>query len=717
MRAFSFHRNRFLYPLRSAACLTAAWLALGTPRAALAQWPGEVHVTVVDRFGQSAVGGATVEVAGTGTHHVTDARGSLVLRGLSPGTLTIRVVALGYHPRELALEARNGHRSRLTVELSPKPLTMRGLSVASAATSTGLHAFSRREIEGSGARTLGDLVARAPGVVVRRDVTGGAQEISIRGSGPDAVLVLVDGAPLNDPVTGVADLSLIDLSGVERVTVLPGARSVTYGPRALAGVVEVERRSAGAPISLAAATGSLGLVDASVEAGRTNNRGSQRVSAGFKRVDGGFSYTLPPEVGGGDAVRTNADALAWNAAAALDRTWDHHRLGARIEIGRTERGLPGKAFQQTDSSRQEVARAQVSVNWSASRPSDHWSGHVTGVWEEVGFRDPDPPAGRPFDDSTRLLQVTANVEGSRRWDREGTVTLGYGARLEHLGVDAATLSAADGAKGTTHAGAHLRSEWRPGGPWTLSAGGRVDAGGGDGPVLSHALSVGYSRGAVSAALSHRSAYSPPTLADQFFREGVGVRANPDLMPERVPSEWEFTTTVHQGAVRLGGSAYIGDVRGLIVWLPDFQFIWSPRNTDVKRRGVDLWTELSLAAGWRLGGRYAYTRATYDRNGPDSVQLAYRPRHTAGADGSWTAGSWRLALGGDFTGTRYPVPARVNALDPFWSWRFSVSRQWTVAGVTAETSLHIDRLLDKKNTLIFAFPSPGRTLRVSMRLGL
>jgi hypothetical protein len=39
-------------------------------------------------------------------------------------------------------------------------------------------------------------------------------------------------------------------------------------------------------------------------------------------------------------------------------------------------------------------------------------------------------------------------------------------------------------------------------------------------------------------VSHRSSFSPPSAGDLFFREGVGIQPNPDLRPERVPSEVE-----------------------------------------------------------------------------------------------------------------------------------------------------------------------------------
>src|SRR5690606_39532767 len=88
--------------------------------------------------------------------------------------------------------------------------------------------------------------------------TGGPETVSIRGSSAGAVLVLLDGVAINDPVTGEADLSGVRASAIESVTVLPGARSSRYGPRAEAGVILIETRQPDGERKLSTAVGSLG---------------------------------------------------------------------------------------------------------------------------------------------------------------------------------------------------------------------------------------------------------------------------------------------------------------------------------------------------------------------------------------------------------------------------------------------------------------------------
>jgi iron complex outermembrane receptor protein len=202
---------------------------------------------------------------------------------------------------------------------------------------------------------------------------------------------------------------------------------------------------------------------------------------------------------------------------------------------------------------------------------------------------------------------------------------------------------------------------------------------------------------------------------------VGVEPNPDLRAERVPSEFaaqvSWAGELGVAAVHAMAEAYRGDMKGMIVWLPDFRFVWSPRNMDVRRSGGEAGLEVEVPrAGLSVGGSFSLTRATYDRDGSDDVQVAYRPRYGATVNARWQRGSWSFRLASRFTGARFPVPAPVNELPGFWVTDFDVGRLWLFGGWSAESRLRIERLFNVTDALIFAYPDPGRTLRIELRIG-
>ncbi|HEV2146611.1 MAG TPA: TonB-dependent receptor plug domain-containing protein, partial [Longimicrobiaceae bacterium] len=232
---------------RNEGVLLVLALLLAAAPGAHGQFPGELAGRVTSAATGEAVEAAIVELPAIGRSVLSDAAGGFHLRGLEPGTYRVVVHRIGYEARTESAEVRNGQTVRLGVALVPATLQVQGVEVTLARPGEAPgERVGREAIERSGARTAGDVVRRAPGVVLREDVPGGRQTVSIRGSGADAVLVLVDGVALNDPVTGEADLSTVPAHSIESVTVVPGAQSARYGPRAEAGVVLIEtRRAAG----------------------------------------------------------------------------------------------------------------------------------------------------------------------------------------------------------------------------------------------------------------------------------------------------------------------------------------------------------------------------------------------------------------------------------------------------------------------------------------
>ncbi|HEX6037225.1 TonB-dependent receptor plug domain-containing protein, partial [Longimicrobium sp.] len=570
----------------------------------------------------------------------------------------------------------------------------------------------------SGARTAADVVERVPGVVVRSTSAGGARTVSIRGSAPDEVLVLVDGAPLNDPVSGEADLSSVPAQSIDRVVVLPGARSARYGPRAAAGVVLIETRAGSVRRAVEVSAGTLEERSASAEWG-TRARGAVLQAGGtVRRMEGVFDYERDPN----DPVivrRSNADLDERSAFAAVSSGLAGGELRMRGGWDATDRGLPGTGHTPSPAARQEMQRGRASLSWRRATEGGSASALLSGASQRVRYADPRPPFGIAYDDTTRVRMASLRVEADRLADGRWLRGWGGGLEASTQRVDAGAL-AESAPRTRTDVGAFAHASGGIG-RLTLSAEGRADRDGiTDGVYVSRALTAGTQVGIVRVQLANRSSYAPPSLGDQFFQAGVGVLPNPDLRPERVPNEWELgasaSTSIGAAEVSAYASAYTGDVKGMIVWLPDFRFRWSPRNLDAVRRGVDTRVEVGLpAAGLRMRGAYALAAITYDDADARGVQLAYRPRHTGSVGAEWRRGPWRVDGAARYTGERYPVAARVNALPGFWSTELRAGRDWRMGAWTMSTAVDVDRALDEKDSLIAGFPEPGRRVRLDVRI--
>ncbi len=110
--------------------------------------------------------------------------------------------------------------------------------------------IGREQLRLSAAQTLQDVLLEVPGVNFRLQVPAGVahpswQAVTIRGLGGTAAsrtLVLVDGVPLNDPYFGWVRWSQVPIEAIERIEIVRGGATVSWGGQSLAGVIHVITR-------------------------------------------------------------------------------------------------------------------------------------------------------------------------------------------------------------------------------------------------------------------------------------------------------------------------------------------------------------------------------------------------------------------------------------------------------------------------------------------
>lgn len=145
------------------------------------------------------------------------------------------------------------------------------------------------QIRASGATNLAEILRLVPGMHVMQ-LTGNTYSIGLRGiSRPsnDRVLILIDGHPYRDFVTGEARLGSIHVNPMDvvKIEVIRGPGSVIYGAGALSGVVNIVTKSPGGNGTLDASSwGALGVVGSEGGSGKTmlQNSGGARVVLSLK---------------------------------------------------------------------------------------------------------------------------------------------------------------------------------------------------------------------------------------------------------------------------------------------------------------------------------------------------------------------------------------------------------------------------------------------------
>jgi len=101
--------------------------------------------------------------------------------------------------------------------------------------------IDQNDIQRSGARSFGELLANEPGIDWQTygDYGGASQELHIRGMRGNATQVLVNGINIGSPALGVTDIGKLAIDNIERIEIVKGSGSALYGSGAMAGTVHI----------------------------------------------------------------------------------------------------------------------------------------------------------------------------------------------------------------------------------------------------------------------------------------------------------------------------------------------------------------------------------------------------------------------------------------------------------------------------------------------
>ncbi|MEN8374879.1 MAG: TonB-dependent receptor [Gemmatimonadota bacterium] len=233
-------------------------LAVASPGAAQG---ATISGLVVDAATQQPLVGAPVFVVGTARGVLTGSDGRYTLR-VPPGTYTIRSQYLGYQAGESTVTVGVGESQTVDFQLSVGALSIDEIVVtgtrtqrSALETTVPVDIITAAEIQESPqtelAQVIRDIVPSFN--ASKQTISDGTDHVdpaSLRGLGPDQVLLLINGKRRHHSalthVNGTfgrgtvgVDLNAIPMAAVERIEVLRDGASSQYGSDAIAGVINI----------------------------------------------------------------------------------------------------------------------------------------------------------------------------------------------------------------------------------------------------------------------------------------------------------------------------------------------------------------------------------------------------------------------------------------------------------------------------------------------
>jgi iron complex outermembrane recepter protein len=218
---------------------------------------------VKDAITNQGIPGASVVVEGRSSGTATDNNGNYTLR-LPAGSYKIKISSIGYETNTIAVSVSGTELTSQDLSLKESTSTLQEVAVIGSRadrartniqTATPVDVISTKELKAFGQVDISQILNYvAPSYSSNRQtVTDGTDHIdpaSLRGLGPDQVLVLVNGkrrhttslVNINGSVgrgSVGTDMNVIPVAAVERIEVLRDGAAAQYGSDAIAGVINV----------------------------------------------------------------------------------------------------------------------------------------------------------------------------------------------------------------------------------------------------------------------------------------------------------------------------------------------------------------------------------------------------------------------------------------------------------------------------------------------
>ena len=231
-------------PIRSLPVLITCLCIFFWPLFSFAQSNVKIEGRIYDQDDGRPVPGASITIANTSYQSRSDNSGCFLLEKIPLGTYTLEVSSPGYEAQKIApVNVSEDVTTKIEVQLKKQIYFLPGSEVAAEKKPiriTTVETIDKPQIDKMRVKTVSEVLDNVAGVFVEKSGTvGGTHRVSIRGTAPKHVLVLLDGQKINPSGSGVADLNTIPLELVERIEILKGGQSAIYGADALGGIINI----------------------------------------------------------------------------------------------------------------------------------------------------------------------------------------------------------------------------------------------------------------------------------------------------------------------------------------------------------------------------------------------------------------------------------------------------------------------------------------------
>lgn len=561
---------------------------------------------------------------------------------------------------------------------------------------------TQEAIEERQIRRVADALREVPGLsVVQSGAPGQLTSVFTRGLRSEHTQVLLDGIPVNQGLQGAFNFADLTVDNIDRIEVVRGPQSTLYGPRALAGVIQIfTKRGSGPPES-----------SFSAEAGSFGTAREAFASAGSWKQ---FDYSVGLSRLDTENDRPNNEYRLGSAIANLGWSPNEQlRIGTLLSYSLADLGLPNTIFdpKRVDNFLTERWLIGPRIDF---RPVQWWDHALIVSYDHE--RQVNDPNEDGFVGPTRALfkRLTVDYQNNLRPASWLTLTSGFFYSEVEAGQERPFILFGDNfiSDETEQTSGLLQASVTPVKNLNLVAGGRFDHFNEFGDIWTYRFAGSYLIAKTDTTIhaSYATGFSPPSSQDKIFR----FNPNPDeplapLEPERNRG-WDVGVEQRfwKGKVQIGATYFHNRLSNVI----GFNGLFETLNLGAaETQGLEAELKLRPTRDFSLTATYSYVEAektsAADISQFEGARLPRRPRNEAYVSASYLwCGKLRTTAEAKFVNAR----EELNFGGP----NFDIE-DYAVANFAVEYEVNphlsifarITNLTDEDYSEVFGFPALGR----------
>ncbi len=600
-------------------------------------------------------------------------------------------------------------------------------------------------------QSLSELLSENTPVHIKSHGRGALATASFRGTAASHTRVNWNGIPINSPMMGMVDFSLVPVYIIDDLTLLHGSASVRDQSGGLGGSIHIANRAdweSRQQLTLTLGAGSYGTHDQSLDVSLGNSQLQWRSRVYQNRSENDYTFlnravahledgqiTHPLDTNRhGDYKRYGTlQELYWQAAS--NQMFSFHWWGQHAERS-IPRVISFEGAENANISRQQDQDHHAVARWQSfgKRGKLTLRAGLTSKQLEYSLSNEVSGSGSlpaiHSESTQRSFLQHASYQGilSPRLTIEGAVDVSHHRVDSHDSVsgtgydqDRTELSALMALQTMLHERLSINMMLRQD-----HADGRFSP---LIPFLGADLLLIRDNTMVFKASIARN-YRQPSLNDLYWQPG----GNPELTPEvgfTIEGGLHSQFDIQDARLDAEITLFRSDINDWILWVPSFKGYWEPRNIKkVLSRGLEAHSSLAGHAGrieYRLSGTYSFTRALNYGDplvwGDDSYgkQLVFIPVHSGnvminlqykGFALTWQHNSYseRFSTSSNHPGSRsWIYPYHMNDV--------GISRHWNSGNWHAEAVLKIHNVFNEAYHTILLQPMPGRHYMFTIKAGI